>query len=66
MNLQQRQLIEDEIKFLEAEEKRLNAPCIYLFKRTRLRGKLDFESYLKNGSSKEDKELLRKIFQPSK
>jgi len=61
MNAEDRQAIEQEIKYYEAEEKRLQAPCLYLLKRTNLQNKLDWDNYLKNGCSEEDKQLFKEI-----
>jgi hypothetical protein len=57
----ERLAIEQEIKSLEDEEKRLEVPCLFLLKRTNLQNKLDWDNYLKNGCSEEDVKLFREI-----
>lgn len=63
LTTEQRKEIEKEIEFWKSEEKRLNAPCLYLLKQTNLQNKLNWDDYLKNGCqySKEDKKIFDKI-----
>jgi hypothetical protein len=61
MNSQLRKNIKEEIDFWANKEKSLNAPFLYLLRRTRLQSELDWDDYLTNGCSKEDEKLFEEI-----
>ena len=58
-----RDLIEKDILFYQNEEKRLNAPCLYLLKIDILKGYLVWDDFFKNGQkcSEEDKKIFDAI-----
>lgn len=61
MNSKQRQSIKIEIDSLEKQEKHLNAPNLYLLKRMRLQGKLDWDDYLKGIHENDNNDIYMEI-----